>query len=187
MQLTARSIRTLTGLLGVLGVLPLAGMVVWFIVEQRLSTRGPDTGAARVSTELLIRDVYAALCALAEGHYATFTSLPTNRVLQTSAELVATLPKDWGLDELRLGLMTHKEAFTSRLGITDYRGSYLNFIMNRESLDQPNAFRYHIRIWSNGRNEKNENGQGDDWSRTFTFTVGPNRPPQDEPWHPPLP
>ncbi len=185
MQLTARSIRTLTGLLGVLGVLGLAGMVAWLIVEQRLATTR-CTGRDRIVTERLIENVYAALLALAADHYATLASLPTNQVLQTSAELVAKLPKDWGLDELRLGLMTHKEAFTSKLGITDYRGSYLNFILNRESLAQPNAFRYHIRIWSNGRNEKNENGQGDDWSRTFTCTVGPNCPPQDEPWHPPL-
>jgi len=161
-------------------------MVVWLIVEQRLSTHR-CTGRDRIVTERLIDNVYAALLALAEDHYATFASLPTNQILQTSAELVAKLPKDWGLDELRLSGMTYKEAFTSKLGITDYRGSYLNFIMNRESLAQTSGFRYRIRIWSNGRNEKNENGQGDDWSRTFTCTVGPNRPPQDEAWHPPLP
>ena len=138
-------------------------------------------------TERLIENVYAAMLVLAEGHYATFISLPTNEVLQTSADLVAKLPKNWGLDDLRLGLMTYKEAFTSKLGITDYRGSYLNFIVSRESLAQSNGFKYRATIWSNGPNEKNENGKGDDWSRTFTFTVGPNRPPQDEPWHPPLP
>src|SRR5216684_1219773 len=105
MRRTARSIRTVIGLLGALGGLGLAGMVVWLIVEQRLSTHR-CTGRDRIVTERLIDNVYAALLALAEDHYATFASLPTNQILQTSAELVAKLPKDWGLDELRLSGMT---------------------------------------------------------------------------------
>ena len=99
--------------------------------------------------------------------------MPTNVLLTTSRAFFDAWPK---LGALIVTGEDRPRASTNT-GLLDYFGNNYNLALNRESSLAATSVTYRVTMWSSGRNGSNEYGKGDDWSRTFTFTVDPTLPP----------
>src|SRR6266436_7057154 len=141
--------------------------VVWPRVAPRDGGRvPPGLGSAVFQMEI-------ALPRFGKYYYPSFASMPTNVLLTTSRVFFDAWPKLGAL------IVTGEERprASTNTGLVDCFGNNYNLIMNQLSALGATTVTYQVMMWSNGPNGTNEYGKGDDWPRTFTFTVDPTLPP----------
>ncbi len=166
-------------------VMPLACIVVlimsaaapwlfrWLLINDHVGY-----GPARATRhDIQVIELYVWKIALDD--YLTFSKLPTNVPISTSADFVAKWPADeflrsW-LDDLR-----ERGRLSTNGRIVDPYGSPYNIRINREASTEGTGISFRVIAWSSGPNRRNENGKGDDvLGGPFTITIDPSRLPWD--------
>ncbi|SRR6266567_767744 len=152
-------------------VVCLAAVLVFLVFEWGHTKR--HGGKARPKLGSDVYQMQMALPRFAKYYYPSFATMPTNVLLTTSRVFFDAWPKLGAL------IVTGEERprATTNTGLVDCFGNNYNLIMNQLSALGATTVTYQVMMWSNGPNGTNEYGKGDDWPRTFTFTVDPTLPP----------